>query len=101
MGKKKNFKGGLDGLLSSSVEKPVQPIVVENSQITENSETSEEVVIIPESIGILSERINLMKTELLFWRTGELTPEKFHESLEKNGLYFSENENKILKKENN
>ena len=98
MGKKKNFKGGLDGLLASSVEKPVQPVVVtENTSNTGNVENTEVQTDAPENIGILFERINLLKSELLLWRTGELTVEKFRDSLKKNGLYYSPEENKILK----
>ncbi len=94
MAKKKNFKKGLNSLLSSSaiVEEMKVEKKAEEKQSEEKSEfTNEEKL-------LLLKRIELRDTELKFWRTGKLTPEKFSESLKKNKLQYDKKNNIINKK---
>jgi hypothetical protein len=40
-------------------------------------------------------KIELLNQELMFWRTGKLTVEKFHDSLKNKNLVYNTNTNKI------
>jgi hypothetical protein len=84
---KKNFKSGLDDLFKENIE-----------EINNVTETEKKVVEVPETVNvedISDEKVKWMyiklqryEKELHLWRTGELTLEKFEETLEEQGLTY-------------
>ncbi len=86
---KKTFKGGLDSLLSSAdideiVE--VQRVQEETSEVSNLSSDEKHWLLL---------KIERLRRELKLWRTGELTPEKFHESLSLHGFSYNSKTNEI------
>lgn len=81
---KKNFKGGLDSLFSSTgIEKNNAESKIEDAEISE--EMKNWIVI----------KMNRLLKELHLWRTGKLNVEKFNESLKENGLSYNKDTNEI------
>ena len=121
---KKGFKGGLDSLLKSTLNKDDNPLAktfnlgvsnktiptkkssTKTKQSTQNKTEKEQKPQIEEITKkqnsdseneSLIIKIELLKQELKLWRTGELTQEKFHESLKKKGLKYNVEKNQIEK----
>lgn len=88
---KKTFKGGLDSLLSSSN--------FDNQQSQEGKENQNENLpekeLSKEEQHWLLIKIKRYEKELKLWRTGELTPEKFKNSLKDHGLSYNADSNEI------
>jgi hypothetical protein len=82
---KKNFKGGLDNLLSSS---EFDNEMFSNHNI-ENIEIGEEM---KHWLLIKIERLN---EELFLWRTGKINVNEFNESLKKHNLKYNPQTNRI------
>ena len=83
---RKTFKSGLDSLLSSTgLEK--------DSKRTEKISVKKELS--KEEEHWLLHKIERLRKELKLWRTGDLTVEKFHESLENNNLKYNPDTNEI------
>ena len=83
---KKNFKNGLDILLSSSgIEKKnkKEDIVEKIKELDDDQK---------HWLLIKNDRLN---KELHYWRTGKLTPETFTESLKRNKLQYNSETNEI------
>lgn len=95
---KKNFKGGLDSLLSNSQidsDIPKPPVVEENVENNlENSDIdSNTVSITDEERAWYIYKIELLNTELKMWRTGQLTQPKFYKSLEEKKMTYNPEDN--------
>jgi len=81
---KKNFKGGLNSLFSSSgLEK-------NEDKIQEEFESLDD-----EKKHWLIIKISRLKEELKLWRTGKIDVETFNKSLEESGLSYNEDTNEI------
>jgi len=85
---KKNFKGGLGSLLSSTglVEKKVEEIKESKTVKKELSDDEKHWLLI---------KIDRLKDELYHWRTGKLNVQKFNDTLKQNNLVYNEENNEI------
>ncbi len=86
---KKNFKSGLDSLLSSSG--------ITKKSKEENTEKKEKVIKEPanDEKHWLLLKIDSLNEELKLWRTGQLTVEKFQKSLKDINFSYNPETNKI------
>lgn len=98
---KKNFKGGLDSLIESSLgitKEDVEKSRMEREQ-QKNAETNaaEGVVTVVDTkeIEYLKNKIADLKSELYLWRTGIITVESFNETLKKYGLVYNDKTNEF------
>ncbi len=86
---KKTFKGGLDSLLSSA----------EVDEIVQNHEPELkpqiEIELSDEQKHWLYLKIERLQKELKLWRTGELTPQRFTDSLKQHGYTYNIQTNEI------
>lgn len=94
MGKKKSFKGGLDSLIEDSLglskkENKKEPAKKTKKPIEKKQEISDE------RLEYIEIQIKRLKDELWKWRTGELSIEKFHESLKEYGLKYNKETNEF------
>lgn len=97
---KKNFKGGLDSLIESSLgitKEDVERSRMEREQ-QENTtnETATVTVVDTKEIEYLKYKIADLKSELFLWRTGKITVETFAETLKNHGLVYDETTNEII-----
>jgi hypothetical protein len=76
---KKNFKTGLDNLMSVT---GIQKQEIDSEEFDENIELSEEIK------QIFAAKIARLKEELVLWRSGKLTHEIFLKGLEENDLEY-------------
>ena len=83
---KKNFKDGLDNLMSTT---GIQKIENEINEIEENLEIPEEI----KEMFLI--KISKLKEELILWRTGKLTLEIFKKGLEDNNLKYDPENDKF------
>ena len=88
---KKNFKGGLGSLLSSTglVEKKEEVKKEKENKNAEKKELSDD-----EKHWLLI-KIDRLNQELLFWRTGKIDVETFHETLKQHNLTYNSENNEI------
>ncbi len=91
---KKSFKSGLDNLLASAgIKKKVIPPVI-SSEKKEKPETGDDLSKDNKYwLQIKNERLN---EELLLWRTGKLSVDKFNSSLKEHGLKYKSGTNEIV-----
>ncbi len=85
---KKNFKGGLDSLLSGSLDK-------NKTSDKDEPKTKKEVKLTEEDKHFLQEKNDRLLKELHLWRTGRLDIKSFHESLKTKGLKYDAEKNII------
>ena len=83
---KKNFKSGLDILLSSTGMEKTEEKEDDFQDIKKLDDNQKHWLLIK------NDRLN---KELHYWRTGKLTPETFTESLKKNKLQYNSETNEI------
>jgi hypothetical protein len=76
---KKNFKDGLDNLMSTT---GIQKVDIENFDSDQEFELSDEIK------EMLLLKISKLKEELILWRTGRLTLEIFNKGLKENNLNY-------------
>ncbi|MBR4215659.1 MAG: hypothetical protein IKR94_10105 [Bacteroidales bacterium] len=94
---KKNFKGGLDSLIESSLGITKEDIE-RNRMEQEQKPTEPEgvtTVVDTKEIEYLKYKIADLKSELYLWRSGKLTVETFAESLKNHGLVYNDKTNEI------
>ena len=96
---KKNFKGGLDSLIESSLGITKEDIersrIEREEQQKEQQSTAANVVVDTKEIEYLKYKIADLKSELYLWRTGKITPETFVETLKNHGLVYNSKTNEI------
>ncbi len=91
---KKSFKNGLDNLLASAgiKKKVISPVISsekkEKSGINEGLQKDNKYW-----LQIKNERLS---EELLLWRTGKLSVDKFNSSLKEHGLKYKSGTNEII-----
>lgn len=90
---KKSFKKGIGSLIQDSFSQQQQ------DEKQETQKQSEDVQELKKRIASLEKQLKLQAEELWKWRTGELTPEKFRQTLEKHNLQYNPNDNSLNKKE--
>ncbi len=76
MAKKKSFKQGLNSIIKESL------VSIEEEE---------------KGIKALKAKISILERELMLWRTGQLTPELFEQSLKEHGLKYNPQTNQIEK----
>lgn len=94
---KKNFKGGLDSLIESSLGITKEDI--ERNRMEQEHKATESdgvtTVVDTKEIEYLKYKIADLKSELYLWRSGKLTVETFAESLKNHGLAYNDKTNEI------
>ena len=97
---KKNFKGGLDSLIESSLgitKEDVERSRIEREQEQQStSENAPVTVVDTKEIEYLKNKIADLKSELYLWRTGVINPESFIETLKNHGLVYDDKTNEII-----
>jgi len=89
---KKSFKKGIGSLIQDSFEQGRQ------NQEEESSRQSEDVQELRKRIASLEREVKLQAEELWKWRTGELTPQKFEETLKAHDLQYNPDNNALEKR---
>ena len=94
---KKNFKGGLDSLIESSLGITKEDIERNRMEQEQKATESDGVttVVDTKEIEYLKYKIADLKSELYLWRSGKLTVETFAESLKNHGLAYNDKTNEI------
>ena len=96
---KKNFKGGLDSLIESSLgitKEDVERSRIEKEEAKAAAEPGEATVVVDtKEIEYLKSKIADLKSELFLWRTGKINPESFAETLKNHGLAYNDKTNEI------
>ncbi len=96
---KKNFKGGLDSLIESSLgitKEDVERSRIETEEAKAATESGEATVVVDtKEIEYLKSKIADLKSELFLWRTGKINPESFAETLKNHGLAYNDKTNEI------
>lgn len=86
---KKNFKGGLGNLLSST------GLVQKKEEYIQEKTDKEQKELTDEEKHWLLIKIDRLNQELLYWRTGKLTQEKFEQTLKEKKLTYNKEKNEI------
>lgn len=96
---KKNFKGGLDSLIESSLgitKEDVERSRMEKEEAKASRESGEATVVVDtKEIEYLKSKIADLKSELYLWRTGKINPESFANTLKYHGLAYNDKTNEI------
>lgn len=96
---KKNFKGGLDSLIESSLgitKEDVERSRMEKEEAKASTESGEATVVVDtKEIEYLKSKIADLKSELYLWRTGKINPESFADTLKNHGLAYNDKTNEI------
>ena len=94
---KKNFKGGLDSLIESSLGITKEDIERNRMEQEQQATATAGVttVVDTKEIEYLKYKIADLKSELYLWRSGKLTVESFAESLKNHGLAYNDKTNEI------
>ena len=96
---KKNFKGGLDSLIESSLgitKEDVERSRMEKEEAKASRESGEATVVVDtKEIEYLKSKIADLKSELYLWRTGKINPESFADTLKNHGLAYNDKTNEI------
>lgn len=95
---KKNFKGGLDSLIESSLgitKEDIERSRMEREEQQNAQQQGVNVVVDTKEIEYLKYKIADLKSELYLWRTGKITPETFVETLKNHGLAYNSKTNEI------
>ncbi len=96
---KKNFKGGLDSLIESSLgitKEDVERSRMEKEEAKASTESGEATVVVDtKEIEYLKSKIADLKSELYLWRTGKINPESFADTLKNHGLVYNDKTNEI------
>ncbi|MCQ2973182.1 MAG: hypothetical protein MJ211_00035 [Bacteroidales bacterium] len=92
---KKNFKGGLDNLIETSLGITKEDIVRQRAEKDDNSDNNSNSLVDSKEIEYLKNKIADLKSELFLWRTGKINPESFIESLKNYGLIYNQESNEI------
>ncbi len=96
---KKNFKGGLDSLIESSLgitKEDVERSRMEKEGAKAATESGEATVVVDtKEIEYLKSKIADLKSELYLWRTGKINPESFADTLKNHGLAYNDKTNEI------
>ena len=96
---KKNFKGGLDSLIESSLgitKEDVERSRMEKEEAKASTESGEATAVVDtKEIEYLKSKIADLKSELYLWRTGKINPESFADTLKNHGLAYNDKTNEI------
>lgn len=96
---KKNFKGGLDSLIESSLgitKEDVERSRMEKEEAKAATESGKATVVVDtKEIEYLKSKIADLKSELYLWRTGKINPESFADTLKNHGLAYNDKTNEI------
>ena len=94
---KKNFKGGLDSLIETSLGITKEDIERNRMEQEQQATATAGVttVVDTKEIEYLKYKIADLKSELYLWRSGKLTVESFAESLKNHGLAYNDKTNEI------
>lgn len=96
---KKNFKGGLDSLIESSLgitKEDVERSRMEKEEAKASTESGEATVVVDtKEIEYLKSKIADLKSELYLWRTGKINPESFADTLKNHGIAYNDKTNEI------
>lgn len=90
---KKSFKKGIGSLINDSFSQR------EADEDANQGQDTDDVQTLKKQLSALERQLKLQSEELWKWRTGELTPQKFHDSLKKHQLRYNADDNTIEKDE--
>ncbi len=97
MAKKKSFISGLDNLIENNIEdiKEISVRRAESNLIIGELQQTDLDTISDDKLKWLLSKMVRYKNELKLWRTGRMTIDKFHQSLEEEGLKYNIDINEI------
>lgn len=88
---KKSFKKGIGSLIQDSFSQR------QAAEDQEQHEETDDVQELQKRIDSLEKQMKLQADELWKWRTGELTTQKFHETLKNHQLKYNPEDNSLEK----